>query len=440
MLQTCLVVTFHLVSAETIPTIKPGFLPDCMGQSFNQHESFDIVNSTGFLGIDYLYYGHILVYDYILKPGQNVTILYAEHGGQSSDISGDFQFFHGNNDVSHSGVNIQTTTINATVDSAYSKITILADKDTEQGTYWLIFPPGLCSGGNVILLTIGDSLDLVPQIGTLKAHIENHEKDDVVVINSSPYVLANLTLLDPAGKIERAYEIMVDPNGNSARWFTPTQNGNYTAVITSAIGNMTIPFTVSGVEKPLQVIGNTINLSDSPLKQFKSGIKTEDVKCTDGFTLVIKSEDDSPACVKPDTAQKLIERGWAKKIVTKTTINAIPSSMSKLEIPVMINGVNSDYSFNYTITGGQIEQATADITNKELILSIKSTGNGTLLADLPRTLIDAKMNGQDSPFIVLEDKKEVRYNQTTTIQSRILSIPFQYGVSRIEIVAPVPIQ
>ena len=26
---------------------------------------------------------------------------------------------------------------------------------------------------------------------------------------------------------------------------------------------------------------------------------------------MIKSEDGSPACVKPDTAQKLIERGWA---------------------------------------------------------------------------------------------------------------------------------
>lgn len=38
---------------------------------------------------------------------------------------------------------------------------------------------------------------------------------------------------------------------------------------------------------------------DSPLKQFKSGLK---------------AEDGSPACVKPQTAQKLVERGWAKSI------------------------------------------------------------------------------------------------------------------------------
>lgn len=32
--------------------------------------------------------------------------------------------------------------------------------------------------------------------------------------------------------------------------------------------------------------------------------------CIQGFVAVIKAEDDSPACVKPDTAQILIERGW----------------------------------------------------------------------------------------------------------------------------------
>lgn len=49
----------------------------------------------------------------------------------------------------------------------------------------------------------------------------------------------------------------------------------------------------------------------SPLKQFKSGIKATDVKCKEDLQLVIKGENDSPACVKHDTAQILIERGWA---------------------------------------------------------------------------------------------------------------------------------
>ena len=50
---------------------------------------------------------------------------------------------------------------------------------------------------------------------------------------------------------------------------------------------------------------------DSPLKQFKSGIKAENVKCQPYyFVPVIKSEDGTPACVTPQTAQKLDERKW----------------------------------------------------------------------------------------------------------------------------------
>src|SRR5690242_17544672 len=48
-----------------------------------------------------------------------------------------------------------------------------------------------------------------------------------------------------------------------------------------------------------------------PLKQFKKWhIAVSDVFCKQGFVLVIKKSDNSPACVNPDTAQKLVERGW----------------------------------------------------------------------------------------------------------------------------------
>ncbi|MGC1426097.1 MAG: hypothetical protein WA833_05280 [Nitrosotalea sp.] len=57
--------------------------------------------------------------------------------------------------------------------------------------------------------------------------------------------------------------------------------------------------------------GGTILKIDLPLKQFKSGSPASDVKCNDGLQLIIKAEDNSPACVKPDTASKLTEQGWA---------------------------------------------------------------------------------------------------------------------------------
>lgn len=52
----------------------------------------------------------------------------------------------------------------------------------------------------------------------------------------------------------------------------------------------------------------------SPLKQFQLGINGKDAQCRDGFQLILKVNDGSPACVKPDTAHILIERGWAKLV------------------------------------------------------------------------------------------------------------------------------
>ncbi|MDE1873445.1 MAG: hypothetical protein KGH99_08225, partial [Thaumarchaeota archaeon] len=56
--------------------------------------------------------------------------------------------------------------------------------------------------------------------------------------------------------------------------------------------------------------GSTILNIDTPLKQFKSGISALDVKCNQGLQLILKSEDGSPACIKSDTSQILIKRGW----------------------------------------------------------------------------------------------------------------------------------
>lgn len=49
----------------------------------------------------------------------------------------------------------------------------------------------------------------------------------------------------------------------------------------------------------------------SPWKQFKSGVALNDVVCKSGLQLIVKTEDHSPACVKPSTASILLQRnGW----------------------------------------------------------------------------------------------------------------------------------
>ncbi|MGH2612416.1 MAG: hypothetical protein ACRDFB_05140 [Rhabdochlamydiaceae bacterium] len=55
-----------------------------------------------------------------------------------------------------------------------------------------------------------------------------------------------------------------------------------------------------------------LNFESLPLKQYEAGIAAKNVVCKQEYPLIFKSEDGSPACVKPHTAQLLIERGWAK--------------------------------------------------------------------------------------------------------------------------------
>jgi len=48
----------------------------------------------------------------------------------------------------------------------------------------------------------------------------------------------------------------------------------------------------------------------SPKHQVKYGMPENDVVCKDDLKLIFKSTDNSPACVTPSTAEKLIQRGW----------------------------------------------------------------------------------------------------------------------------------
>jgi len=52
--------------------------------------------------------------------------------------------------------------------------------------------------------------------------------------------------------------------------------------------------------------------SFSPIKQIRMGTAPDEIQCNDGLELIFKSTNGSPACVKPKTVEKLIERGWAR--------------------------------------------------------------------------------------------------------------------------------
>jgi hypothetical protein len=68
---------------------------------------------------------------------------------------------------------------------------------------------------------------------------------------------------------------------------------------------------------------------ESPLKQIKSGITIEEIQCNDSLVLLQKY-DGTPACVTPETKEKLIERGWVKT----TTLQEIDDSSDSLNLNI----------------------------------------------------------------------------------------------------------
>ncbi|VVC06038.1 Uncharacterised protein [uncultured archaeon] len=76
-----------------------------------------------------------------------------------------------------------------------------------------------------------------------------------------------------------------------------------------------VPYPISTKKISLSDYDITFKLSLlPPLKQLKSGISQGQFSCLQGLTLVIKSEDHSPACIKSTSIQKLVARGWTTAI------------------------------------------------------------------------------------------------------------------------------
>lgn len=54
----------------------------------------------------------------------------------------------------------------------------------------------------------------------------------------------------------------------------------------------------------------TLQVHLPPLQQIRLGMEPEDLVCSEGLVKIEKLSDNSIACVKPSTAEKLVERGW----------------------------------------------------------------------------------------------------------------------------------
>lgn len=157
----------------------------------------------------------------------------------------------------------------------------------------------------------------------------------------------------------------------------------------------------------------------SPLKQYKSGIQINEIKCKDNLQLITKYNG-FPACVKDSSIVSLIVRGWAE--------------LSDFTI--------TKGFFTHTITNGKITSLEYHGPQNcaFVVVKLQSQDDGNLIIFIPRKIIDVKFGEADDNFIVLADGQEVDYEEIDKdTNQRTLSIPFEEGSEIIEIIKACPI-
>ena len=92
------------------------------------------------------------------------------------------------------------------------------------------------------------------------------------------------------------------------------------------------------------------------------------------------------------------------------------------------------YPVNYGITGGKVNDMTLDTNATSLVVSVQTTGDGSLTLTLPRTLIDARAGGADDLFFVLVDGADTEFNETKTSTDRTITVSFTDGTEQIEVI------
>jgi predicted secreted protein with PEFG-CTERM motif len=92
------------------------------------------------------------------------------------------------------------------------------------------------------------------------------------------------------------------------------------------------------------------------------------------------------------------------------------------------------YCIDYNINGGTVLGTTLNTSSKTLVVNIRADNNGTITLEVPRSVLDAKMGTSDSSFVVLVDGKEAQFTELRTSDTRNITIPFQAGSEKIEII------
>ena len=175
--------------------------------------------------------------------------------------------------------------------------------------------------------------------------------------------------------------------------------------------------------------------TESPIKQMKDGISPENILCREGLELVIRING-MPVCVKPETADRMQERGIlldTKIIKSDFEITTVPaSSMSIVNFYITDHDLNLSHRgievisteglFEFTINGISIQGP------ERMIETGYDTGKFYLKLELPETINGKQLSQDDIVVIKYLDKS----NQSGEQSIQLKSIPLTKTFAEIE--------
>ena len=193
---------------------------------------------------------------------------------------------------------------------------------------------------------------------------------------------------------DKQFNAEINPNG--VYWKIP---GTYTILITQDKNNQaTMSFEFNGVAS---VDENTVTTSITE-EAITEEVITEEAITEEAITEEAITED------------MIIQ----DSIITETTITV----------------QNSTDLISYEITNGKLINVLPDMDAVSLLVYIEAIDDGSITLTIPRSVLDATINGGDDEFFVLVDGEEVDFEEIKTSTDRTLTIEFFAGSEQIEII------
>ena len=114
------------------------------------------------------------------------------------------------------------------------------------------------------------------------------------------------------------------------------------------------------------VIGDNVALAQpvttlSPLNQFKVGVSLGTITCKEGFQLILKIEDESPACVSSLTFAKLILRGWGYDPIHELSFDGLKDTYElgqAMDFGIKYKGYAPEYFCSFPVVVAKYENKT----------------------------------------------------------------------------------